>query len=68
LYTGSEIFQSSQYANFLKTWPYLSRHWFLDVYCLGLSCSFEWVLCPLKACNPSSNTLYACMYELFGSH
>jgi hypothetical protein len=67
-HTGSEIFQLSQYAYFLKTCPYLSRHWFLDVYCSGLFCSFKWVLCPLKACNPSSNTLYACVCELFVSH
>jgi hypothetical protein len=37
----------SQYTNFKKTCPYLSRHWFLDIR-LGLSCSSKWVLCPFE--------------------
>jgi hypothetical protein len=52
-HTGSGIFlHSSQYANFSKTHPYLSRHWFLETSWLGLLCSFKWVLYPLTACCP----------------
>jgi hypothetical protein len=52
LHTGYKFFHSSQYVRFVKTYPYLSRNWFLDILWLGLFCSFKWVLYPLKACNP----------------
>jgi hypothetical protein len=40
----------------ILTFSYLSRHWFLDICWLGLFCSFEWVLYPLKTCNLFSLT------------
>jgi hypothetical protein len=57
-HTGSGIFfHSSQYVN-VKTCPYLSRHWFLDICWLGLVCSFKSVLYLLKACNPFLTPVY----------
>jgi hypothetical protein len=51
--TGSGIFfHSSQYMNFSKNRPYLSRHWFLGITLTGTFCSFKWVLYLLKCCNP----------------
>jgi hypothetical protein len=32
--------------------PHISRHWFRDICWVGNFCSFKWVLCNLKACNP----------------
>jgi hypothetical protein len=52
LRTGSGIFlHSSQYASFLKTHPYFSRHGFLDVCWIGLSCWFDY-FSPLNVAIP----------------
>jgi hypothetical protein len=29
--------------------PSLRRHWFLDIHCRGIFCSFKWVLYPLSS-------------------
>jgi hypothetical protein len=38
--------------------PYLSGHWSLDLWRLGLLCSFKWVLYTLKPVTLSFNILY----------
>jgi hypothetical protein len=43
------FFRSSQYENFSKTRPCLSRHWFLHICWLALLCSFKRVLYDKKA-------------------
>jgi hypothetical protein len=45
--TGN-LYLSSQYPNFQKIHPHLSRHGLLEICWLGVFCSFKWVLYPFK--------------------
>jgi hypothetical protein len=62
-HTGSGIFfHSSQYANFSKTRPYLSRHWFLDICWLGHFCPLKWEPYTLKPVILLTSCMYVYIY------